>query len=110
MVGAAKLNHMQTTAYKLILKRQFSSFTYASASIEEHLLAFQKLTVDMASSGCRPTEDDRVARLMESLASEYDALIAAINVSTQMSSQEISLNYLIKPIKSEALRIGVKTT
>ena len=64
----------------------------------------------MAASGCGPSEDDRVARLMESLPSEYDALIAAINVSTQMSSQEISLNYLIGAIKSEALRIGVKTT
>ena len=64
----------------------------------------------MAAYECGPSEDDRVARLMESLPSEYDALFAAINVSTQMSSQEISLNYLIGAIKSEALRIGVKTT
>ncbi len=51
-----------------------------------------------------------MARLMESFPSNYDTLIAAINVSTQMLSQEISLNYLIGAIKSEALRIGVKTT
>jgi hypothetical protein len=103
-------NHKQATANKLILKREFSSFTYASTSIEEHLLAFQKLTVDMAASGCRPTEDDRVTRLMEILPSENDALIAAINVSTQMPPQEISLNYLIGAIKSETLRIGEKIT
>jgi hypothetical protein len=80
--GVAYLSQTQTTANKLILKRQFRSFTYTSIIIDEHLLTFQKLTVDMAASGCQPTEDDRMARLMESLPSEYDALIASINVST----------------------------
>jgi hypothetical protein len=44
----------------------------------------------MAAFGCQPTEGDSVARLMESLASEYDALIAALYVLIQMPSLEIS--------------------
>ncbi len=47
-VASQNLNHTQTTADKFILKRQFSIFSFTAVSIDEHLLAFQKLT-DAAS-------------------------------------------------------------
>ncbi len=60
----------------------------------------------MNAAGCNVAESDLVARLLQSLPSEYDTLVQAIRLSVN----EVTLRRLIGAIQSEALCIVSKTT
>jgi hypothetical protein len=84
----------------------FNTFCYQSTNMKEHLTRFQHIVVQLNAAGCNVSESDLVARLLQSLPSEYDPLVQAIRLSVS----EVTLRRLIGAIQGEALRIELKTT
>ncbi len=74
--------------------------------MKEHLTRFQHIAVQLNAARCNVSECDLVARLLQSLPSEYDPLAQAIRLSVS----EVTLRRLIGAIHGESLRIDSKTT
>jgi hypothetical protein len=74
--------------------------------MKERLIRFQHIVVQLSAAGCNVAEGDLVARLLQSLPSEYDPLVQAIRLSVN----EVTLRGLIGAIQGKPLRIESKTT
>ena len=105
-VALAVMHHTSSMSSKLNIKETFNTFCYQSANMKEHLTRFQHIVVQLNAAGCNVSESDLVARLLQSLPSEYDPLVQAIRLSVN----EVTLRRLIGAIQGEALRIESKTT
>jgi hypothetical protein len=60
---------------KLNIKEMLNTFNYESTNMKEHLTTFQHIVVKLHAVGCTVSESDLVARLLQSLPSDYGPLV-----------------------------------
>jgi hypothetical protein len=103
-VALAVIHHTLISC-KLKVKEMFNTFNYESTNTKKHLSKFQHIVVKLHAAGCTVCESNLVARLLQSIPSDYDPLVQAIRLSVN----EVTLRRLIGAIQGEALRMESKT-
>ncbi len=88
------------------VEAMFNIFNHESTNMEEHLTKFQHMVVvKLHAAACTAFESDLVARMLQTLPSDYDQFVQAIRPSVN----EKTLRRLIGAIQCEALRMKSKT-
>jgi hypothetical protein len=100
-VALAVIHHTSSISSKLNIKEMFNTFCYQSTNMKEHLIRFQHIVVRLNAAGCNVAKSDLVARLLQSLPSEYDPLVQAIRLYVN----EVTLRRLIGAIQGATHRI-----